>query len=663
MEKEFAEIILSPINEIVEKSNLQIILEDKITLKKVVHNFDFVETRVRAGQVSIGKNIDTTLANLVKTIEIDHPILFKPQLILGPKIKIDVINTDLIVADLIAYNPVLGQPIFQPEILNPPIRFNFEISSVNFTRYDVASCSQVKVRITTNQAMTSYCKDFLCNPINNSFIEFIADRGSDIVFKAVRNSQSVTQNISVPSLLNTPIVNVISTPFGATVSALIPNAVGLELQYSLDSVNWQTSNVFSGLDIGNYVLYVKDQLGCSKNKTFSVLENSFGYKPYVFISKENSFRFKEPNGVYLTDENQFFNQSYNTINYCFIQDFLNTDIITTQFKSNYQNVSAFVTDLDSGLETQIPVVKRTNNLGIKQKYSNVKKYKINNTQFGVYFESGNILDYDTNLPIEGYSLNGSLPIWAKLGNYIALDGAFYQINSIGFDENVNAEVLIFNGIMNQQQEIVVASSIYNLQEYEIYEFEVRFINFQNKRLQLDIRNSDPNYGNYRWVSEEIHTNQALNRYLEIRYYNSTNTNVVYSTGIEHLLRIPFNKIKAVDSDSSENYTTDTNSHLLDSKIYEITEFDFMPLPLELWRKLKIALSVDSIFIDGVGYSKNSEFTKEALGSSNLYKLTAQMIKNGFVFNSSMQTNEFIIEEPVLNIPGLIENNSNGFIQY
>src|SRR5690606_13582151 len=125
----------------------------------------------------------------------------------------------------------------------------------------------------------------------------------------------------------------------------------------------------------------------------------------------------------------------------------------------------------------------------------------------------------------------------------------------------------------------------------------------------------------------------------------------------------YNKIKAVDSDTSENYNTDTNTYLLDSKVYEITEFDFMPLPMELWRKLKIALSLDTIFIDGVGYSKNAEFTKEALGSTNLYKVTAQMIKNGFVFNSSMNSNEILVENPNINIPGLIENNSNGFIEY
>lgn len=88
----------------------------------------------------------------------------------------------------------------------------------------------------------------------------------------------------------------------------------------------------------------------------------------------------------------------------------------------------------------------------------------------------------------------------------------------------------------------------------------------------------------------------------------------------------------------------------------------MPLPLELYRKLKIALSMDSVFIDGTGYTKNSEFNKENLGSSNLYRLTASMIKNGFVFNSNRDNSE-IITDGVINVPGLIVSQITGYIEY
>ncbi|WP_177764027.1 hypothetical protein [Flavobacterium sp. I3-2] len=662
MDEQLTELLLNPIDSIVENSYLQILLTDPNSEKRTAHEFYFVKNRVKPNSVTISEKPELTMINLTRAINLDLPLVFKAEVLEGSKVKIGVLDPKLVISDIISFNPETRLPIFESQIIVTPIEV-FEILSITFLKAEVVPCSQVKVRVRTSIAMTSYCRSLSCTAVNSAIVEFTSIRGSQIAFKAIRNNVSRTININIPPLLNEPQISVFNSPFGATATATTQNFSGLTLQFSLDNINWQDSNVFSGLDVGSYTLYIKDQLGCLKSKTFTVLENSFGTKPYVFISKENSFRFKEPDSDYLNDENQFFNQSFNAINYCFEQNFLNNDVVTTQFKSNFQNIDIFVRDLNSNEISQLVVTKKTNNIGLKQKMSGVKKYKISNFQFGVYFESGSILNYDTNTPEQNYTLNGSLPIWAKLGNFINIDGAFYQINSIGFDENVNAEVLIFDGFMSNLEEEVVASCIYNIQEYEVYEFDLDFSYFSNSKIQIEIRNTDPNFGEYNWTSEVIRSYVNLENHIEIRYQNSTNTNVIYSTDIQHLLRIPYNKIKAVDSDSSENYNTDTNTYLLGSKIYEITEFDFMPLPLELWRKVKIALSVDTIFIDGVGYSKNAEFTKETLGSSNLYKVTAQLIKNGFMFNSNMNSNEIIIENPVTNIPGLIENNLDGFVGY
>src|SRR5690606_32948725 len=154
---------------------------------------------------------------------------------------------------------------------------------------------------------------------------------------------------------------------------------------------------------------------------------------------------------------------------------------------------------------------------------------------------------------------------------VSVDSIKYRIESIGFDENVNAEVLIFNGVVPEVVQDVIVSCEYNIQNYEVYEFTVDFNFFQNKELFIEIKNSDPNYGEYIWKSEIIESKEVLSDYLEIVYYNSTNTNIIYSTGIKHIIRVPFNTIKANDSDTNESYNTDTNTHLLDSKIYEITD--------------------------------------------------------------------------------------------
>jgi hypothetical protein len=97
------------------------------------------------------------------------------------------------------------------------------------------------------------------------------------------------QSVVLPAILNAANFDaqVNNSPNGAT--AIINNtSFGLELQYSLDNINFQNSNLFNGLDVGSFTF--KDQFGGSISKSFTV--NEFGiYKPYLYISKSNSIRF------------------------------------------------------------------------------------------------------------------------------------------------------------------------------------------------------------------------------------------------------------------------------------------------------------------------------------------------------------------------------------
>lgn len=610
-------------------------------------------------QIELGQTKEQTLHNINNAFKLDYGEDFNITL----DDSLVVMKTKLPGWQYISQikNPADLTIGLNPQIV--PIS-DFKINSVTFLTSALAPCDFVKIRVVTSQASISYCINSSCVPHNSSIIEFNYPRGSSFKFDAANGlGKFVSKTIQTPPPIDTVSdrirVVVLQSTTGATATVIYPYTDLLVYQFSLDNINWQTSNTFSGLLEGNYTLYVKDNLGCSKIIPFTILEQNFG-KPIVFFSKENSIRFIEPSGEYETDENRSFCKSAAKLNYGYIQEFLNTDIITTQFRSNYNEVSVSVFNITDQSSVVLPVNKLTNNIGLKSKYNQAKKYQISSTQFGIYFESGQILDYDTNDIVDTYNLNGSLPIWAVLGNIIQIDGTSYRIDSIGFDENVNAEVLIFNGSSSNITQNVTVSCIYNIHEYEVYEFVVDMSLYLDKEIRTEISNQDPNFGTQTWKSERISVVEFLPKYLEIRYSNSTNTNVIYSSGIQHILRVPYNTIKAVDTDSNESYKTDTNTHLLNSDVYEVTDFEFIPLPLELYRKLKIALSMDMVFIDGLGYTKNAEFQKENLGSTNLYKLTASMIKNGFVFNSNKNVYE-IISDGNINVPGLIELTSDGYI--
>lgn len=621
------------------------------------------ERRLGPNQVTIGETVGETLSYLNQALNFDYGTNFDVELIedalalnlISKKINLSFDRVELFPPDL----PITVDPIVVPVE-------NFKINTLEFLPTGLNPCGNILIKITASQPVARYCVNNVCFEPNSPVVEFLYNRGLNLTIELTNYlGAKISRNIQTPPPLETASERIrlyISDDVnGGSVQVIHPYTTMLNYEFSLDDNNWQGSNGFYGLPVGSYTMYIRDQYGCKKLIPFNILEKNLG-EPYVLISKENSFRFIEPKKNFYNDESRNFCKSPAILNYGYIQEFLNTDVITTQFRSNYKNIEVRIHEQESKALTIIPPVKKTSNIGNKVKYNQVRKYRIDNNQFGIYFESGQILNYDNNAFIDVYELNGSLPVWAKLGNIISIDSVKYKIESIGFDETVNAEVLIFSGYANFALENVVVSSVYNINNYEVYEFTVDFSMFANKEIRIEIINSDPNYGEYVWLSESILTKEDLTNYLEIRYLNTTNTNIMYSSGIKHLLRLPYNTIKANDSDTNENYNSDTNTHLLDSKIYEVTDFEFMPFPLELYRKLKIALSMDNVFIDEVGYTKNAEFTKENLGLSNLYKLTASMIKNGFVFNSSSNIKESIVDNPNINVPGLIQLTSNGYIE-
>ncbi|WCM42410.1 hypothetical protein MG290_01700 [Flavobacterium sp. CBA20B-1] len=659
MEDNFLEIGISLSENVSLENNFAIYLKDNIGANYNVIG-TFTNQRTGRYQIELGQTKQQTIQNLNNAFKADYGnefnISFDGSLV---SMKSKLPGWEFVDSIKI--------PIGLPLDLNPqliPVS-GFNISSVEFYTAENSPCSKVMVKVTANQPIAQASINHgAWIPINGPVYEFEWYRGFALNLRLTDYiGTQISRNITTPPLIETVndsikvVVN--KGDNSSTATVIHPYTDMLIYEFSLDNENWQTSNTFAGLLEGEYSLYVKDNLGCSKIIPFSILGENFG-EPVVFISKENSIRFVEPSGAYETDENRTFCKSAAKLNYGYIQEFLNTDIITTQFRSNYNDVNVSLFNKTDDNNDFVFVSKLTNNIGLKAKYNQVKKYQISPTQFGIYFETGQILDYDTNAVFDTYNLNGSLPIWAVLGNVIDINGTFYAVDSIGYDENVNAEVLIFNGTSSPNTQDVIVSCVYNIQDYEVYEFTIDMQHYLGKEIMIEIRNQDPNFGTHIWKSETISVVESLEKYLEIRYFNSTNTNVIYSSGIQHLLRIPYNTIKAVDSDSNESYKTDTNTELLKSDVYEITDFEFIPLPLEMYRKVKLALSMDSVFIDGVGYTKNAEFQKENLGSTNLYKLTASMIKNGFVFNSN-SNNSQIITDVTINVPGLIENTIDGYI--
>lgn len=552
-------------------------------------------------------------------------------------------------------------------IENEAIFSPFNIDSIVFQPKTGEESNKCLVYVDTNHLSTKLLQPFVIDPNASNPIVFTAYRATTFNVEVEDvNGLKVLQSVTTPAYLNINnfTLTVVNSPDGGTLNVSNVNSGGLNLEYSLDNSTWQTSPVFPGLAVGSYNLYIKDQLGCSVSKGFSVTE--FGiYTPYFYISKSNSFRFANriswgDSANYKTDENTLSHEVDCEIPYTEIQQFQSADIITTQFKSNYGNNVATIIKTDLS-EVNVPVVKKSNNIGIKDK-RDAFKYNLGNGKTGLYFVSGNIYDYVTGLSNGTHFLNGSLPEWAVIGNYFKIGTSWFLIEETFFDEAKNADVLVFSNTYTGSDVAVIAASVFNRFNYEIYEFDIDMVDYIDQYLQVRINNTDDNFTEIIHLSEMIWCKVKHENVLEIKYSNSGNTDMFYATGIENIIRLPYTYFKGKSDEDSEVHKTDTNSILLNADVYEVDEIVFEPVTKEIWRKMVLALSHENVTINGVGYVKSGNFNTEGpLERSNLYVLTATMIKTGSVYNSQSSGN-MDFDGTAVAVPGLIQTDT-GFVSY
>ncbi len=573
--------------------------------------------------------------------------------------------------------------VFTVDPLHPlPIEIRVEITNVVsepiieigipfISTANATPCELVKVNVPTTPTAFKLVSPVIQNSPANP-IEFDINRGQTIQI-VVENSEGIQSQLSLklPDYLNSAYftTQVISTPTGSSVTVLSTNTYGLILQYSLDGILWQSSNIFPALTAGLYNLHVRDQYGCQFLKPFEVKEfsnNDINIPvPNFSISKSNPIRYAlrvDFATTLKTDENTLSYEAETNTVYCEVQNYLNTDQVITQFRSNYTTNEVNVIKRD-GTKTAIFPVKKSYNMDIKDKRdARIINVGSDPAKTGVYFTAGNVYNYDTNAITGTYALNGGLPEWGVIGNYFQLAGIWYAIEQITYDTVKQASVLVINLNYVANPSPVVVSTIYDRHNYEIFEFVTDFSNFPNQEVQIETIASDVNYPTVTYLSEKIGTAEELERFLEIRYWNTQNTDIFYATGFKGLIRLGYEMIKGKVEDQNELHKTDTNVLLLNETMYETDDFGFEPQTKEVMRKLTRILSHEIVFINSVGYLKNGAFTVENIGFSNLYNITAPMIKTGSIFNAIVSNEDELIDFPPIDVPALIVT-ENGFIKY
>lgn len=532
----------------------------------------------------------------------------------------------------------------------------FTIDNITYDKKVGEECTKLIVSVTTSEQAINVTSPLAFVPNTNPFT-FDWSRGENIDLIVNNANNSDSQNIQLPSLLLPPHVEVLNSPSGATIS-LSSLSSGLIKKYSLNGVDYFDSNIFTGILKGFYTAYVKDQFDCVKTKGFEVSEFSTiveGLKPYAFISNANPLKFSKRekwNGttVLKNEENTLSceEEVYLPKKWYHLKQTNDTDRV--QILSNFTSVKAFVND--GVIKTELPLVLKSDNIG-KKDMRDAKIYQKENGKAGLYFITGKTYDYDTSADLSNdYFLNGQLPEWAKVGGYFYLGGIGYmEMTDKTYEDSKNAWVMEFNFATTVLPVDVIVSALYNFEDYEVYEFDIDYLPYLDKNINVSVEHYNNDFEKADFLSEDINVKKIHERTLEVRYWSEENTDLFYAlTGLKNKIRLSYeNFYAAVDDDyevnKGDNSVQSTNISNYKTKVLELTH-----IPTGIMRHLSEVFSHDMIFINNIEHKIQGKDVSEPLGSTNWYDFKVNLINAGTnIQNLSYYEELFkrVVEKPKL----------------
>ncbi len=542
------------------------------------------------------------------------------------------------------------------------------IDTVAYSEADSDPCNNIKVTVTTSELATKITSPVEVDPNNDNPFIFDWVRAVTVDIDCETATLSVSEEHTFPDILSvaSTTLTVVGTPTGATLTVTHTSTFLLDLEYQLENVttatttDWQDSNIFSGLTDENYIIHIRDGFGCVIEKDFAVSEFTPDITvtvPEFSLSKSMSIRYKEDVtwadcSNYRNEENTLSCEYNVLLPHREVQQFQTCDLTPTQFRTNYETKTANVIKSD-GTKDALSVVEVTNYLDKKDK-RDATYYNINDTQTGIYFTTGNTYDYDTGIDNGDYELNGLLPEWGVLGNFIFLDGiGWFTIVDIIFNESADADVLVIDYVYGGAPASIIVSSNYNLFNYNVYEFNVNMNDYDEQEIQVEILVTDTVFTNRRKLSELIEIAERWEDTIKINYWNPTNTDVLYSTGIKNTIRMEYQTFHAGIDPTIEGFDTDTNSILLNSQSYETNILVLSHVTVGVFRQVSQAFLHKELYLDDVQY-RIMEIESDPLGQTNLQVITATFKKSGNVFNSELE-GAVTSEEADTELIGLLKN--------
>lgn len=610
----------------------------------------FKTLRIAGNQSTIGTDIEGCILEYESAINYDYnnglngsQYTISFDLVLET-LTIEAIQDNVVFAEVTnttggAITAVIDNQTVAPTLTIDAVTFS-QSTSTNY-------CKIIKVSVDTNVLATSVSSPVVINPNADNPFSFDYARGGNITITCTDGITVATQTVTLPDVLRSSniSVSVFNTPNGGNATINLSASYGLTLSYQVeDSLGnlsgWQTSNIFSSLTNDVYTVYVKDTFGCTAESGFQVSVFSPDIsvtEAYSYIAKEMSIRYKKNqvwdyNSIYKIDDNTLSCEEDVENPYKHVHLFQTQDQITTQFLSNYETLEANVINEDGSKDAQT-IVPRSTNIGATDK-RDASYYSIDDTTTGIYFTSGQKYDYYTGNFEENYTLNGALPNYGYINNYIYLDGlGWFQIVDIIYNDTYDADVLVINYAYAGIPAEIIVSSIYNRENYDVYEFNIDMSAYEDKNIQVEVLMSDNTFGESNYLSEIINVKERQGQTIEIIWYNPTDTFVFYSTGLKNKARVPYQLFTSGDDSELQIHKTARTVMMINSNSYETKDLELYPITNAIKQQLTKAFLHKELYLDRVKYVSNSAPETEPIKFTNLYEFNANVQKTGVVFNS------------------------------
>lgn len=530
------------------------------------------------------------------------------------------------------------------------------------------NCTDVKVKVTANKVITNVTSPIVLAPGALTF-EFDHIRGVDFNLAFTDGTDNISETETTPSVLENPETNIINKPSGANVLISVNNP-DLTLQYSVDGVGYQASALFQTMVVGNYTAYVKDQFGCVKSSPFEITAFTPQIDvltPIFYISNANSIGFKkveiwDNKDIYKTDENTLSFEELKLTNGIvrpYVQRWQSNDTIPTQFISNYGTHTIKV--LENGNETLLSAVKKSNNIGLQDK-RDARIFEMSDGKTGIYFISGNIYDYGTTDVSGSYNSNSELPDWAVINRnvYIEEVGDYLILENIIDDPSKN-KILVFSpGYIGVEKDTTV-STIYNLFDWEIYEFDIDMSVYEDKCFQVSIDATDTTFTAISHLSEIQNVLEYQKGTIELKAWSNTNGDIFYPiTGIKHTLRLEYGYFRKVDENEKDNRFGDDSISSISSLHRDKKELKVIRIPTRIVDKVQQMCGLDNILLNRQPFTSEAPDSPEVLGNTNMHNLKVVFFKTKEQLKSTYNGVGIIIPE-VPQSPSLIDLGSGGFL--